>query len=107
MLAGKSLQQMAPEHRLDRYYIGGCEADVWLFSEPLDGSKAMSFSAYSPSKIVRGLLAILLERANSLPINDQNSFDYQSYLADIGLLRFLSDSRRSGITAVIEKINQG
>lgn len=107
MLAGKSLQQMAPEHRLDRYYVGGCEADVWLFSEPLDGSKAMSFSAYSPSKIVRGLLAILLERANSLPINDQNSFDYQGYLADIGLLRFLSDSRRSGITAVIEQINQG
>lgn len=106
MLAGKTLKALAAEYQCDRYYVGGCEADVWLLAEQMKHQESLVFSAYSTSKIIRGLLAIVLERANSLPSDVQHRFDYQGYLSEIGLVRFLSDSRQNGIGAVIAKIKQ-
>ena len=105
MLAGKTLSPLIPAQRTEENYVGGCEADVWLAIISQSPQTGHFYAAYSPSKIVRGLLAILLEKANSLVTKqEQQAFDYNTYLDEIGLTHYLSESRTSGLNAVINKI---
>ncbi|MDM7861094.1 aminotransferase class V-fold PLP-dependent enzyme [Alteromonas sp. ASW11-36] len=103
MLAGKQLPVLALELRGEATKVVGCEADVWLH-KVIQRTGNTAYAAYSPSKIVRGLLAVVLERANSLAPEQQVRFDYHQHLEAIGLQRFLSDSRQNGINAVIQAI---
>ncbi len=103
MLAGKRLPNLATELRIDANKVTGCEADVWLNKAVLVSGQA-EYTAFSPSKIVRGLLAVVLEKANALPSDQQVTFDYHLHLENIGLSRFLSESRQNGINAVIHAI---
>ncbi len=105
MLAGKSLLADSPAIQTDANKVVGCEAAVWMGVTKADSGKRI-YSAYSPAKIVRGLLAIILEKANALAPAEQQTFDYQAYLAEIGLQRFLSPSRQNGLAAVIRRIQQ-
>ena len=103
MLSGKQLTVLPEEQRTESTLVEGCEAAVWLNVVNVIDEKRC-YSAYSPSKIVRGLLAIILEKANSLEADAQGSFDYIEYLHQIGLQRFLSESRQNGTRAVIERL---
>ncbi|WP_124748926.1 SufE family protein [Alteromonas facilis] len=103
MLAGKQMRPLDESQQIDENKVVGCEAAVWLVVD-INAQGSKSYHAYSPSKIVRGLLAIILEKANSLTGSEQATFDYQQYLSDIGLSRFLSPSRQNGLAAVIKRI---
>ena len=100
MLAGKALPVLPPPLRDEQHRIEGCESPVWLALES-DGL----FYAYSDSKILRGVLAILLEQANALSTSDRQSYDFAHFLNECGLFRYLSQSRNNGIRHVIRYIN--
>lgn len=118
MLAGKHLPVL-PEHlRKDDTQVPGCESPVWLAriayesdshvrlaqnSQCPDSSE--SLAAYSPSKIIRGVLAVLLEKANTLTEDERESFDFQRYLKDNKLERHLSQSRSNGIAGVLTRLS--
>ncbi|MBT0587257.1 aminotransferase class V-fold PLP-dependent enzyme [Alteromonas oceanisediminis] len=104
ILAGKSLNVLSAEHRNDSTLVSGCEADVWLARSSLTEGEAPVWQAYSGSKIVRGLLAVVLEKANYSSIERHSPADFHQYLVDIGLSRYLSESRRNGLNAVIAQI---
>jgi len=98
MLAGKKLTPLDESLRDEHSAVPGCESPVWLFNK--DGH----FEGYSPSKIIRGVLAVLLEKANSLAPQERVQFDFEQYLQACQLDRYLSQSRGNGIKAVIKRL---
>ncbi len=100
MLAGKNLDALEPEMRTLDTAIEGCESPVWMGFSPELGE----IKAYSPSKIIRGVLAVLLEKANSLNGPQRNNFDFDGYLERCQLGRYLSQSRGNGIKAVVSQL---
>ncbi|WP_339767311.1 SufS family cysteine desulfurase [uncultured Paraglaciecola sp.] len=102
MLAGKQLNKLPSDDHIGQYEVMGCESQVWLKCEKQGNYLALS--AYSPSKIVRGLLAIIFEPLTHLTIKQIKLFDLHAYLDDLGLGRHVSQSRGNGLQAVIEQI---
>lgn len=100
MLSGKQLAPLDEELRNDQTAIPGCESPVWLHE---DGD---TFVAYSPSKVIRGVLAVLLEKANSLKPKERAQFDFEQYMRQCQLNRYLSQSRGNGIKSVIKRLKQ-
>jgi cysteine desulfurase / selenocysteine lyase len=104
MLAGKELVRL-PEHlRVPENEIFGCESQVWLSCDVIE--QKIHLQGDSPSKIVRGLLAIIFEVLESKPIQSIGVFDMQAYLQQLGISRHLSPSRGNGLLAVVQKIKQ-
>ena len=102
MLAGKQLQRLGPEAKNEQSEVVGCESQVWLQCTVSDGR--LILQGDSPSKIVRGLLAVLFEPLQSIPVDQLADFNHQQYLESIGLARHLSPSRGNGLAAVVVKI---
>jgi cysteine desulfurase/selenocysteine lyase len=102
MLAGKQLNKLPVEDRVDQYQVFGCESLVWLKCEIHHNQ--LLLSADSPSKIVRGLLAIMFEPLSNMPLQRIRHFDLQGYIEELGLAKHLSQSRGNGLLAVVEKI---
>lgn len=100
MLAGKVLPALPEFQRTDQHSVEGCESPVWL--AVIEGQ----IMAYSPSKVIRGVLAVLLERANTLTPEEREVFDFAAYLETCQLSRYLSQSRGNGINAVIKAISK-
>ena len=116
MLAGKKLPAM-PEHlQRDANSVEGCESPVWLAlldtensenSESAEGGgPSAKFVAYSPSKVIRGVLAVLLEKANSLEHQERANFDFGAYLNECQLQRYMSESRGNGIKSVVHQLKE-
>jgi cysteine desulfurase / selenocysteine lyase len=102
MLAGKTLALLDPAYRQTENEVIGCESQVWLLCKVENG--AINLQAYSPSKIVRGLLAIMFEPLQGISPIQALAFDMSAYLAQLGLVKYLSQSRGNGLNAVMEKI---
>ena len=100
MLSGKSLTPLPDSNRTNENSVDGCESPVWL-AYCCEQSKLM---AYSPSKVIRGVLAVLLEKANALTEQQRREFDFEQYLTQCQLERYLSQSRGNGIKSVIQKL---
>ncbi|AWL11596.1 Sulfur acceptor protein CsdE [Saliniradius amylolyticus] len=102
MLAGKQLAPLTPSEQCDDNEVSGCESQVWLI---LGGdTHAVQLRAYSTSKIIRGLLAVLMEPLQGQSVEKIQAFDSQAYLQLLGLERHLSQSRASGLNAVVKAI---
>ncbi|WP_412722344.1 SufE family protein [Alteromonas sp. D210916BOD_24] len=100
MLAGKDLDLLDVSLRTAQNAVEGCESPVWVSY----CSSEQQLKAYSPSKIIRGVLAVLLEKANSLTPTQRAGFDFDTYLKRCQLERYLSQSRGNGIKAVINTL---
>ena len=112
MLAAKVLPELAPELRTSETEIFGCETQVWLScrlsANPGAGHTDVgdreqvhvSIVAYASGKIIRGLLAVLLEPLQGQTIRAILAFDYSQHFKEIGLAGHLSESRGNGIKAV-------
>lgn len=99
LLASKKLNTLVVEERTEATLLKGCESDVWVanISGELHG--------YSESKVIRGILSLLLEKANSLG-QEASSFDYFTYLEALHLTQYFSQGRRDGVGHVIERIKR-
>lgn len=104
MLAGKALPVLPDEERTENKAIAGCESPVWLNMNVDTQNDDVSFTAYSPSKIVRGLVNILLEPVQGLTVEEFKAFSFPHYFEALPLKRFLSPSRNNGMHAVIEAL---
>lgn len=102
MLAGKDLPRLTEQHKNADSEVAGCESQVWLKCWVVDS--ILVIQGDSPSKIVRGLLAIIFEALKGKTPVNVLAFDLDTYLTSIGLARYLSDSRANGVKAVVDKI---
>jgi cysteine desulfurase/selenocysteine lyase len=99
MLSSKACPLLSEQYHIADYHVAGCEVDVWI------GEFAGQFSGFATSKIIKGLLAILLEKANTLSPTQRATFDFTEYLAQLGVSHHLSQSRVDGLSRVIARLS--
>jgi cysteine desulfurase / selenocysteine lyase len=102
MIAGKELNRLPVHLQVAEYEVNGCESQVWLSCEVKN--QHLHLQGDSPSKIVRGLLAIIFEVLQGQNVQSIAVFDMAAYLQQLGLSRHLSPSRGNGLLAVVQFI---
>ena len=55
---GRKLPQFPSEHQIDEFKLKGCQSQVWLTGQSIEGR--LVFRAISDAAIVSGLIALLL-----------------------------------------------
>ncbi|MBM5573055.1 SufE family protein [Deefgea sp. CFH1-16] len=100
----KALPEFATEFRQDEYRVAGCESQVWLLIQASNGK--YDIAADSDSKIIKGLLTLILAAYHGSSAEEIQQFDFNAWLNQLGLHRFLSASRGNGLAAIVTKIKQ-
>ncbi|MCT8339186.1 SufE family protein [Luteirhabdus pelagi] len=98
---GKSLPEIAPEHKTDDKLIKGCQSKVWLHAELNDQN--VVFTADSDAIITKGIIAILIRAfSNQSPeaIVEANT----DFIDEIGLKEHLSPTRANGLVSMIKQM---
>jgi cysteine desulfuration protein SufE len=86
----------------DENYVAGCQSSVWL-THILDENNTLQFYAHSDSKLVKGLLHILVEAFSGYHPNDMLNFNVSS-VQKIPLGAQLSMQRQIGMMSVFKKM---
>ncbi|WP_416384837.1 SufE family protein [Shewanella sp. TC10] len=104
MLVGKTLAPLAEAYRVETAQVKGCESQAWLYHQQIESSHF--FCADSDSRIVKGLIAILLSATHGMTTTEIAAFDLEQYFQRLGLSGQLSPSRTNGLTALANAIKQ-
>jgi len=104
MLSGKGLVRLKDQYKTDEAAVNGCESQVWIRCYINEGRLVLEGD--SPSKIVRGLLAVLFEALSGKTANQVLVFNLVDYLETLHLGKHLSQSRGNGLSAVVNKITE-
>ncbi len=102
----KLAQQVEPlpdELKSARTQVPGCESRVWLVTA-LDAQGRMACRADADARILRALLALLLDRINGLPPAEAARFDFDALVESLDLRRHLSPTRGNGLVAIIRQL---
>lgn len=102
MIAGKKFPNHPSSLENDEFLVRGCESKAWLSSIPSNGN--IFFLASSESKIIRGLLTLLISNLNAQSKEYILSFDAETLFNTLGLERHLSESRKGGFYTLWKEI---
>ncbi|MBE9609693.1 SufE family protein [Chitinilyticum piscinae] len=100
----RELPDWPAELRTQERLVSGCESRVWLHIREDRGH--FQISADSDSRIVKGLLTLVLTAYHDKTTGEIASFDLERWIEKLGLLRFLSASRGNGLRAITREIVQ-
>lgn len=103
MQLGQQASGLPDSLKQDRYRLHGCESRVWLVPA-LDESGRLACQADADARILRALLALLLDHINGLTPAELLSTDLGTILDQLDIRRHLSPSRGNGISAIIRAI---
>lgn len=99
---GKKLPAMDEKNRLESNKVKGCQSQVWLAADLVDGR--IVFEADSDASIVKGIVALLVTvYSGSTP--DEILTTKPTFLEDLGLREHLSMSRANGLNAMMKQIS--
>lgn len=98
LLASKQLSILDVDSCSADAEVLGCETQVWILR------KNGLYQAQAKSKIIKGILAILFEKADSLSNDSLLTFDFFDYLHSLGLAKYFSSGRKDGISNAIKRI---
>ena len=104
MLLGKTLPPLADILKTDDALVQGCESKVWMFVEFDLTENALVVIGDSDTRIVKGLLALILALYNGLTPEEVLNVNAYEEFEKLGLISHLSASRGNGIKAMVEKI---
>lgn len=104
MLTGKTLPALPEALKTDDTKVSGCESNVWLYKAFAADETHLVFCADSDTKIVKGLLVLLLTMVNGLTPEAIIELDLVAEFESLGLLSHLSESRGNGIRAIASEI---
>ena len=104
MLLGKTLPVLADVLKTDDALVPGCESKVWMFMEFDDSENRLVVIGDSDTRIVKGLLAIILALYNGLTPEEVVNINAYDEFEKLGLIKHLSVSRGNGIKAMVEAI---
>lgn len=102
MLIGKTLARLPEEFLVDSARVHGCESNVWLYCRV--DEKRLMIQIDSDSKIVKGLLVIVLGYFQDAQVNALSEEGFLLYFERLALKRHLSPSRNNGIQAVAQQL---
>lgn len=98
---GKNLPPLSEEFKTDKYLIKGCQSQVWLYPDFIQGQ--VIFRADSDAILVKGIVALLLYvYSTSSPAEILET--KPDFLTAIGLTEHLSMNRTNGLKAMIKQI---
>lgn len=96
---GKTINLIDDKYKTDKYLIKGCQSQVWLHAELIDGK--VIYKADGDAIITKGILAILFKvLSNQSPKDIINA--EMTFLDDIGLKEHLSPTRANGLLASLK-----
>ena len=96
-----SLPAIAPEHRIEKYLIEGCQSRVWVDARMEEGK--IFYAADSDAIITKGIIALLIRVLNGR--SPQEVLDTDLYFIDaIGLSANLSPTRANGLAAMVKQM---
>ncbi len=100
---GRKLEPLKDEERCPENILEGCQSSVWLV---MDGDRdAMHIRANSDAAIVSGLIALLIKVYDGVP--PQRVLETEPrFIDDLGLSQHLSQTRASGLGAMMGAIRQ-
>ena len=99
---GRRLGPIRDEWRSETHKLKGCQSTVY-FGASLDEGGLVQFSAESDAAIVQGLIALLLRVYSGRTPQDILATD-ASFLAEIGLDKHLSATRKNGMASMLDAI---
>ncbi len=100
----RELSRLPEPERSDESLVAGCESRAWLKLEWQAGRLALQ--ADSDSRVVQGLLALVYACYQGLEAGQVVALDFEGWLGELGLSRFLSASRRNGLRAIVARIRE-
>ena len=98
---GRKLPQFPSEYKIDDFKLKGCQSQVWLTGQSIEGR--LVFSAISDAAIVSGLIALLLRVFSNRTAKEILDVDLK-FLDEIGLDTHLSPTRKNGLNSMIQAI---
>ncbi|WP_440056204.1 SufE family protein [Pseudoalteromonas sp. T1lg65] len=104
MLLGKHLPALPEALKTDDHLVQGCESKVWLYLDLDDSMQHLVIVADSDTRIVKGLLAVIISMYSGLTPSQASSVDAYEQFDALGLISHLSPSRGNGVKAIVEKI---
>ncbi|MGO2010307.1 MAG: SufE family protein [Pseudoalteromonas sp.] len=106
MLLGKQLPTFPAPMKVDDALVKGCESNVWLYIDFDLSEKHLVLAGDSDTRIVKGLLALILALYNGLTPEQASEVDAYEQFNKMGLINHLSPSRGNGIKAIVDKIQK-
>lgn len=88
-----------PDIRTDAHLIKGCELPVWL--KHLVEHQQHYFLFDSDSRVINGLVSLLLAKVNGKTSADLQSENLQALFVHLGLEKHLTPSRNNGLKTII------
>jgi sulfur transfer protein SufE len=95
LLAGKRFPPHIEFIQKDDFLIRGCESKAWLSCQSIDHK--IQIIAFAESKIIKGLLILLISQINGKTKEEVLNFNAEFYFEKLGLDRHLSESRKGGL----------
>ena len=92
---------MPEELQVDENLVKGCQSQVWIASECVNG--LMRYSANSDTLLVKGILAIMLKMFSNQKPEDIVETPIR-FLSETELADVLEDTRKNGVQAMLDKI---
>ncbi len=98
---GNALPEADRDLRTDQHAIPGCQVNVWVRAQVVDGR--MRLSGDSDARINRGMVALLLRALDGQPPGDVLAADL--FFLDRTRLRiYLSPARANGLAALVQRV---
>lgn len=101
---GKKLPEIDTQDKIETNLVQGCESLAWLIIAK-EGD-FYHFEMDSDTRVVKGLMAILLIIYQGKSAAQIRSFDIHHYFEKLGLLKHLSPSRSNGLFTIVQKIQE-
>lgn len=101
---GKKLPEINSQDKVETYLVEGCESLAWLKIEKK--GDFYTFKMDSETRVVKGLMMILLIIYQGKSAEQIRSFDIHHYFEELGLLNHLSPSRTNGLFTIVQKIQK-
>lgn len=98
---GKKMPPLAPDQRLDKYLVQGCQSRVWLLAQLQNGK--VIYQADSDGAITKGLVALLLAvYSDAAPAEILAT--PATFLEELGIKNHLSLNRSNGLKAMVKQL---
>ncbi len=98
---GKSLPEIDPAYKEDKYLIKGCQSRVWLHASLENG--LVVFKADSDALITKGIAGLLVRVLSNQPASDIVETEL-AFVDAIGLKEHLSPTRSNGLVSMIKQM---
>jgi len=98
---GKELPLIDPIYKKSEYLIKGCQSQVWLHADLIDGK--VVFTADSDAIITKGLVSLMVKVLSNQKPEEIVEADLY-FIDEIGLKEHLSPTRANGLVSMVKQM---